>query len=146
MAIKCTNLAKVRQFQSKFDPEKGTEGATTFRLKGLDARVMAKLRDDALVYRVSGDAKDLDAEAEARMAGNQLSFNVCQFGIDGWDNLLDEETGDEIPYKTKTRHLGGKSYEVVDPDVLGRIHPKIIAELAREIRGGNELDDEDLGN
>lgn len=143
MAIIGLTLNASESYQSDLDPNKGTEEATTFKLATLDSRIMGKLRDDATTFSVNPTAPE--DEVDVSVGQNELYFLACQFGIKGWTNLKDEE-GNDIRFKTRKRNVGGRSYEVVDELVLGRIPQIVLQEIGREIIGLNDVDEDEEKN
>lgn len=129
-------LEGVRDFQSKYDPGKGTDQATTFKLKALDSRVHGKVRDSAT--RVMVDPSRPSDEVETTIEQSEVHFMACSFGLAGWSNFQDAR-GNDVPFRTKKRNLGGRSYEIVDPDLMRTIPSAVIKELAEEIMKDNEL-------
>ncbi len=144
MAIKALNLGKTWDFQSKSDPDRGTEQATTFHLQSLDSRVMGKLRDNTTKFLV--DPSNPEDVAETSVNAENLNFESAQFGCTGWDNFQDPVSGVPIAMKTVPRRLGGKSYQIVDPEVLCLVPLSVIGEMGEDIRKANELTEEDAKN
>lgn len=144
MTIKALNLGKTWDFQSKSDPDRGTPEATTFHLQSLDSRVMGKLRDNTTKFLV--DPSNPDEVAETTVNAENLNFESVQFGCTGWDNFPHPTTGEMVEAKTVPRRLGGKSYQIIDPEVLCLVPLSVIGEMAEDIRKANELSEEDLKN
>lgn len=136
MAVKALSLTAVRPYQSKLDPEFGTDGATTFQIGTLDSRIMGKIKDMAASFTV--DPNNPSDEVETSMNRNEVDFELCMYGIRGWKNFIDA-AGNSVPYKSLTRHHSGTKYDVVDPDLLKTLPQAIIAELAAEISKDNEV-------
>ena len=139
MAIKGLALHSVRDFQSKHDPDKGREDATTFELGTLDSRVHGHLKDRATRMMIDPN-REVDSEVETTIEQHEVYYQVCQFGIRGWRNLMDSE-GIPLEYKTMKRNLGGKSYEVVSDQSLRQIPTAVLVDIAREIMKQNDLTD-----
>src|SRR5690606_27258246 len=110
MAIIGLTLAAEQAFQSEYDTKKGSEDATTFMLGTLDSRVMGRLRDDATSFAVNPAAPE--DEVDVSVGQNTLFYLACQFGIKAWTKFRDEN-GNDIPFKTQKRNMGGKSYTIV---------------------------------
>ncbi len=142
MAIIGLSLEATRDYESKFDPARGTPEATKFILGTLDSRVAGKLRDLATTVMV--DPNKPDDEVATKINMEDVNFQTVQFGA-RWENLVDTN-GNAIECNTKNRSLGGKSYKVVDPDTLRLIPMAVIRELADEIRKVNELDEDAAKN
>ncbi len=144
MAIKALNLGKSWDFQSKSDPDRGTDQATTFKLHSLDSRVMGKLRDNTTKFLV--DPSNPEDVAETTVNAEHLNFETAQFGCEGWTNFQDPVTGESIEIKMVPRRLGGKSYQIVDPEVMRLVPMSVIGEMGEDIRAANELSEEDVKN
>ncbi len=142
MSITGLSLSSTRHFESKYDPDKGTEAATRFTILTLDSRVAGKLRDMSTTMHL--DPQRPDDEVETSINMEDVNFQTVQFGVT-WENLLDVD-GNEIEYKTIGRRLGGKSYKIIDPDVLALVPLSVIQELAEEVRKVNEFEENQEGN
>lgn len=136
MALTSLSLEKTRPYQSKLDPEYGTDEATTFSLGTLDSRISGKIKDLATTINV--DPTQLDDEVETSINQNEVFFQTVSYGLKGIKNFLDEK-GDEVKFRTLTRRHSGQIYQVVDPDVLKLIPQAVIVELALEIQKDNEV-------
>lgn len=145
MAVKALSLSNVWKFQDPDDPDFGTEDASTFHLRTLDSRVMARLKDGAA--KVLVDPLRPDDMAETSINMEDMNFQTVQFGCDGWDNVPDPDTnGGLLEFDTTLRRLGGKSYKIVDPDILCRIPLSTIRKMAEDVRAKNELSETDAKN
>lgn len=136
MPIIGISLSAEREYQSRFDPAKDTPEATVFSLGTLDSRVFGKLRDMATTIQV--DPSRPEDEVSTTVNLNEINYATVQFGLKGWRNFRDA-TGNDIPFKTTRRAVGGSTYHVVDNDTLKRLPAAVISELADEIRRDNEL-------
>jgi len=141
MAIKALSLTNTWKFQDPSDPDFGQENASTFTLCSLDSRVMAKLKDGAT--KIGIDPTRPDDIAETSINVEDMNFQTVQFGCEDWDNVPDPDTNELLKYDTIARRLGGKSYKIVDPDVLCRIPLSTIRKMAEDIRDKNELSEAD---
>ncbi len=130
-------------YQSKSDPDYGTEKATTFQLGSLDSRIVGKLRDDATSFAVNPNAPE--EEVDVSIGQNELYYLACMFGLKGWTNLVDSD-GNDIRYRTRKRNVAGRTYEVVDDMTLSRIPQGVLVELGREILEANEVSETDVKN
>jgi hypothetical protein len=144
--IKALSLSTSWEFQDKDDPDFGTEEASKFTLRALDSRVMAKLKDGAAKILVDPTRPDDAAETSINM--ENMNFETVQFGCEGWENVVDPDAGNGalLEYDTVPRRLGGRSYKIVDPDVLCRVPLSTIRKMAEDIRAKNELSDDDAKN
>ena len=143
MSITGLSLSSTRPFESKYDPDRGTPSATKFTIATLDSRVAGKLRDMSTTMHL--DPQRPDDEVETSINMEDVNFQTVQFGVSWWENLLDEDKN-EIEYKTIGRRLGGKSYKIIDPDVLALVPLSVIQELADEVRKVNEFEEGQEGN
>lgn len=143
MPIVGLSLEATRDYYSKHDPDRGSPQATKFVIRTLDSRVMAALRDKGTTVMV--DPTRPDDEVSTTINLNEVEFMTVQFGLEGWENLVDEN-GQHIPFRTEGRRLGGKSYQVAHPDILCRVPGAVIKELAAEINRVNDLTEEEEKN
>ncbi len=139
MAIKALTLDNEWEFQSEHDPMKGKAGATVFMLGALDSRIFGKIRD--MATRVHVDPNRPDDEVESSIAQSEVWWHACLFGIRGWKNFKDG-SGD-VKFKTTIRNVSGKSYTVVDEEILRLLPGEIVTEIAQEVMKGNTLEEED---
>lgn len=136
MAIIGLTLAAEEAFQSDYDTKKGSKEATNFMLGTIDSRVMGRLRDDATSFAVNPSAPE--EEVDVSVGQNTLFYLACQFGIKGWTQFRDKD-GNDIPFRTQKRNMGGKSYTIVADEVLSRIPQPILAEIGEKIISLNEV-------
>ncbi len=139
MPIIGLSLSATRIFESPLDPDKGTPEATRFTIATLDSRVAGRLRDLGTTVKIDPNSPDDEVETTINM--EDVNFQTVQFGVSGWENFVDKERK-TIEFKTVGRRLGGKSYEVIDPEVLCRVPTAVIRELADEVRKENELSED----
>ena len=139
------SLDQSTDFVSEFDPdrEKPDGNPTKFKLMTLDSRVMGHLRDLATKLKVNPNAGP-DDDVETTVAMNEVAFQTVQFGCGG-AAPFDDQDGNDIPWRTMKRNLGGKSYEIASDTVINRLPLRVISELAVELRKINNLG-EDEGN
>jgi hypothetical protein len=141
------NLDATEEFVSEFDPDKGKEppegNPTKFKLITLDSRVMGHLRDRATRMSVNPNA-GADESVDTEIAMNEVAFETVQFGLGGIEPFADDK-GAEIPFKTMSRRLRGKSYTIASDVVVNRLPMKVIAEISDRLRKMNNLGD-DEGN
>lgn len=136
MPIVGLNLEATRVYESKYDPDRGSPEATKFHIGTLDSRVSGKLKDMATTVKV--DPKRLDDEVDTTINMEDVAFQTVQFGVVGWENLMDD-AGNPIEFKTEGRRLSGKSYKIVHSEVLYLIPGAVIRELADEVGKANNL-------
>lgn len=143
MAIKAINLTRTVRYESDLDPAKGTEDATVFVIGALDARVMGALKDKATEIPM---AAFTNAEnAMANLNASRTNFDIVVYGLRGLENFLDED-GKPVEYKTVIKNLGGKAYQVIDPEIVNKFEPDLIDELAGRISNFNQLTEEERKN
>ncbi len=146
MAIKALSLIHTWVFEDPDDPDFGTDEASKFTLHALDSRVMAKLKDGAAKITVDPSRPEELAETSINM--EEMNFQTVMFGCEEWSNVPDPDSNPPslLDYETIPRRLGGKSYTVVDPEVLCRIPLSTIRAMADDIRAKNELSETEAKN
>ncbi len=146
MAIKALSLSHTWDFQDPDDPDFGTDEASTFTLRTLDSRVMAKLKDGAA--KITVDPSRPDELAETTINMEEMNFQTVQFGCENWTNVPDPDLAKKTELKCELipRRLGGKSYMIVDPDILCRIPLSTIRAMSDDIRTKNELSETEAKN
>lgn len=132
MAIKGLSMDSTVEYVSDLDPAKGTEreaeDATFFILGPLSGRAYSMVKDSATGYRTDPDSEI--GEVKAEFKPNEVAYLTTQFGLRGFRNFMGDG-GNEIPFKTANKQLGGQPFVVASPesmDVLG-------LELIRELSG-----------
>lgn len=150
MAIKCLTLSDVRTVECDLDPDKGTENATKFKIGTLDSRIMGKLKDQSTslgfgAANFSGNGVDPDADVDIQVDQNEMYFKACQFGLRGWSNLPDND-GNDLPFETYTRNVGGRNYPAVKDEILGRVPQAVIANIGAKIIAANEVSEGEAKN
>lgn len=143
------NLAATRQHVLSFDPAKGqpdeATNATVFHYGTLDSRLMGKLKDMATKIGMDAVAMaDESAKVDLVIEQNEMLFLACQFGLRGWGNFRDD-TNNDIEFKTVRRSIVGRTYDVLDENVLRRLPQRGIIELGQTIIENNDLSDADAG-
>jgi hypothetical protein len=142
MALVGLRIGATRSFQSKTDPAKGTEEATTFHLKTLSSRVHMDLRDRATKFVPNPETPDTMA---AEWRPNLIAHDTVRFGLGGWENFTDED-GNDLPFDTVKRVVGNATYECVSDDCMDYLNPELIRELSDAINAANELSEEEAKN
>lgn len=149
MAIRALTMDQVIDYVSNLDPSKDTdreaEEATVFKLGTLSARQMTQIKDSATSFKPdrenSQDPKNPDMVAEFRP--NQSTYLTVQFGLRGWERFCDSE-GNEVPFKTTRKQLGGKEVTCAHDDSLDRLGQELMRELAERIEKLNTPTEADL--
>jgi hypothetical protein len=143
MKIRAINLTKTVKHQLSFDEDAGTDKATTWVLGALDSRVFAAIKDRATGIPMS--ALSGGSEGTATLNLNQTNFDVVLYGLKGWENFRYDDDR-QVEYKTSTANLGGKTYVVVDPELVKMLPPEVIDELANAIMEINTVSEPERKN
>lgn len=138
MAIHGLRLDTTRPYESKYDPDRGTDKATVFTLGTLDSRTFGRIKDQATQFVVDPNAPN--DEVRTSVNASEVNYQTVQYGLKGVKNLLDDD-GNEIAFKTVKRRHGSIPYDIVHESVMNKIPQAVIEELAFEIARGNELDE-----
>ena len=141
MAIMGLDLTATERFVSDKDPAKGTPDETILILGTLDANILGHIQDKLTQYEPTPDGES----ATAKVNVHEAAILAAQFALQGWENFKDTKAND-IEFKTKKRYVGGKSYSIVDPDVIKIVPLDIIMEMYRQVRDGNTLKAEEAKN
>jgi hypothetical protein len=136
MPIIGITLDAERDFVSKFDTARGTPEEAVFKIGTLDSRIFGMIRDRATTMDV--DPTNPEATVATSVNANAVAFETVQYGLRGWRNFNDSQ-GQPIEFRTVKQSRGGKSYTVVDPELLRRMPQAVLMELAEEIRRENEV-------
>lgn len=135
MPITGLSLAENTPFRSSYDnaPE---DQQTVFILGAVDVLVRSSIQDNAQSWE--------SAEGGMRLVNKTAYRNIelVRFGLKGFEKFKDEKNND-IVFKTIDRVVGGKLYKVLSDDIVFKIPPEVLQELAEEIlhinTGGVEL-------
>ncbi len=142
MSLVGITLDATEEYESTYDPQKGQEGATKFVLGTLPARVQAMLRDKATKFRPDPNENN---NVVAEFLPNEAAFETVRYGLRGWKNFLDAK-GDEIEFKTVSRSVAGRQFQVVSEMILDLLPLEVIQELADKIRNLNKASEEERKN
>lgn len=133
-----------RDYQSDYDPAKGTEEASVFIIGTLDSRIYGRIRDNLTQFTASAESQ-MNKQASASVKKNEVDFLTVQYGLRGWRNVLDSKE-QALEYVTENDNRFGKNYKIVAAKVLRQIPNAVITELADEIIGTNALDLDEIKN
>jgi hypothetical protein len=143
MPIIGISLEATREYESKFDPAKGTPEATKFKLGTIDSRISGRLKDQATSIVI--DAEKGAEEVTTNINSNEVAFNTVVYGLKGWENFKDGD-GNDIKFKQVKRTHGSASYRVVDPELVKILPQSVIQELSLEIDKANDLAEAEAKN
>lgn len=141
--IKAINLHKTVEHQLSFDPDFGTDAATTFILGALDSRVMSIIKDKATAIPVSAFSNAENAVASLNV--NQTNLDIVIFGLKGFKNFQDHD-GKQIEFKTTQTVLGNKTYTTVLSSIVEMLPEEAISELAGVIMDINNVSETERKN
>ena len=123
------------------DPSKGFiesweigEGATTFKLRGLDVFMMGKIYDDASVLQGKEGSNEYGIQTKV----NQTNVEAVRHGLVGFKNFKNAK-GDDVVFKTQVAVVNGRKYEVVADAIMNMMGVKLIQELAQQIKNISEV-------
>lgn len=145
MAIRTLKLDEEWEFESKYDSDKGKEGATKFVLGTLSSRVVSSLQDGATKFRPTAGKDGEEAGMEADFLPNQMAYEVVRFGLKGVKGLLDAD-GKPVKFKTATRHIGGADVKCAAETILKALPLDLLRELSEEIQTKNVLTEGETKN
>jgi hypothetical protein len=143
MAIRALRLGSNRIHYSKYDTAENEAEKTAFELRPLHNRVVTYLRDLGTKFVPDpNDENKIIVESQA----NTAAYETVRFGLAGWTNLVDPDTGEPVEFKTAEKKVSGVVYDVVKEASMNELPPDIIRELAEEINKFNELTEEETKN
>lgn len=135
MAIQALNLHDVKEIShpsDKTDP-------TIWVIGAVDSRVLATIQDKATDIQI--DTQNPDGEAGIRINQNEANIKKVQFGLRGFVNFSGEKG--EVSFKTETKHISGKPYDVCADEVLASIPTEVLNWLSDEISKLNSITSKD---
>lgn len=133
MALTAMSVSDTWVFESDRDPDKGTENATKFTLGTLDVFLKGHIFDSAT---------EISGQGSITIHTNKTNIEAVRFGLKGWSNFRDK-AGNDVPFKTLKRNVGGRSYDVVSDETLNRLSLDDIQELGQAIKTGNVVTEEE---
>ena len=136
MAVKGISIHETVDFVSKYDPDK--ENPTLWEIGILDSLTKSKIEDMSTVFEVDGSAPD-SAKAKTTLNLNDANIDTVRFGLKGFKNFPDPQTGKDIEFKRDIIVRFGKQHHVVSNEVLRVIPIEILNELAGEIAKRSKL-------
>lgn len=125
MAIKGLSIAENEDFYSASEDESTpTNEKTKWVLGAIDLITRSTIQDNTISW--------IQTDAGMQMVNRTTyrDFEICRFGIKGFENFKNPKTGDDIIYKTVDRAMNGKAYKNVSDDILNAIPGHIISEIA----------------
>lgn len=140
MAVRVVNLTKTIQWEWDQDPDKGTDNATKFEFRPLDAYEQAYLNDRLTSMEGGGtpagttEEEILESLQTANMRTEVFKVAVEAFRIAciGITNLQDE-AGEPVEFKRARENIGGKAKMVVAPEVAKAIPPMLALSAYKQI-------------
>ena len=110
------------------------EGATTFKIRGLDVFLMGYVYDNAST--LSGKQGSDDVGIHTRM--NQTNIECVRHGLAGFTNFADAKGG-QVAFKTQKAVVNGRAYDVVADAIMNMLGVRLVQELASEIKKISEV-------
>ena len=111
------------------------DGATVFKLGVLDVFLMGMIYDRSTTMRRTVDDT---GEVSLSTAVNATNIECVRYGLRGWEHFPDEK-GNDIPFVTEERLLGGRKYQAVTHACLNALGIRLISELADKIKTASEV-------
>ncbi len=131
-----------RVFISEFETDK--ENPTKWKIGILDPDISADIEDNITDIEVS--SKKGNDKAKAKLNIGRRNLLILRYGLKGFENFMDPETGKEIKFETEIRPFAKKSYEVVSDRIIALIPSKVRTELANAILDENTFSEEEEKN
>ena len=131
MAIKALNLMNSKDVTHPEDKD----NPTVWSLAALDSRTTGFLADKNTVFTANAEG-----EQDVKISANDLMFMTVQFGLRGFVNFIDHE-GNEVQFKTETKVVGNKSYDVCSSEIVALIPVDVVRWLAEQISNFNSVEE-----
>ena len=110
------------------------EGATTFKIRGLDVFLMGYVYDNAST--LSGKQGSDDVGIHTRM--NQTNIECVRHGLTGFTNFANAKA-DQVVFKTQKHVVNGRPYDVVADAIMNMLGVRLVQELASQIKKISEV-------
>jgi hypothetical protein len=146
MALTPLNVGGVVQWEHPNDPDKGTEGATVFKIKILDAYILQTLLASAFPSR---DGKEVNTEIVKETF--EAMYDIVRFGLAGWNNFNSID-GKPIPFLTEMDDSlnDGRPRDVVSRATMQKIRasgvPNLLYDIAGAVISNNGISGEESKN
>ncbi|MBS7812349.1 hypothetical protein [Roseococcus pinisoli] len=141
MSLKVQILSSITKYQSKSDPDYGTDQATTFELGPVDVFCDTQIFDRMLEYKTD----DADGVEASRFMMNQMNLDKVRFGLRGWTNFQNEK-GEQVAFSSTIRQVAGRPYTVASNEAVALLGIELVRELAEKIRSLNIVTAADAKN
>ncbi len=142
MALKGIGNYETRDYISPSDPDK--DNPTIFKIRTLDQSIKGWIMDQ--ISTVERDTEKPKGKVKVHLRIHSGCLEMVRFGLKGFENFMDSETGKNIEFETTTKHIAGKDYEVVSDKIMARLPYNFIIELANVIWDENMLLEEEEKN
>ena len=110
------------------------EGATTFKLRGLDVFMMGVIYDNASSLQATEGSVSYGIQTKV----NQTNIEAVRHGLIGFANFRNAK-GDAVIYETQKAVVNGRPYDVVSDKVMNTMGIRLIQELAGKIKEISEV-------
>lgn len=160
MPIYAINTAATKDYISELDTSRDENGkplpeATIFKLGAMDSYIKSHVQSKATSLNIKDgvDIETLKGKSEAEIRDQMeftadaytMALQTVRFCLKGWTNFIGPK-GKPIEFKTSHTSMGGRTYKVVDADLLGMMPTEIILELYSEIDDLSNLSEEESKN
>jgi hypothetical protein len=135
VGVRAITVGQTKNYVSESDPDKGTDKETVFEIGALDVFVNAQLTDQSTVFHDGG----------ASIHTQTLALSRVRFGLKSLRNF---RTADNkvVAFKTEDVQLGARTYKVVSDEIIMKMDPELINELARAITDYNTVPPDEAKN
>jgi len=110
------------------------EGATTFKLRGLDVFMMGIIYDNASELKATEGSASYGIQTKV----NQTNIEAVRHGLIGFTNFANAK-GDGIAFETQKIFVNGRPYNVVADKVMNTMGVRLVQELAGKIKEISEV-------
>lgn len=121
------------------EDERGTDNPTKFSIRFLTASERALLEDGG--WKMNTQSQDI------HMCSGALRITAIKAGLDGWENLRDEN-GKEVEFERdkKERIILGRARHPIADKLLDRLPASVLTEVAEAIIEGITLTEAETKN
>lgn len=144
MAIKALDLSATINY---VHPGDEGDDATVFHLATLSSRDIGRINDATTSFSFS--AKDMDEDGDGNvstsLAQSKRNFEAVRLALTGWENFIGPDDK-PVAFETIKRDVGGRTRDVVKPELLDMIPLAVVNGMAARVLSANQLSADDLGN
>lgn len=145
MALRMINLHTVNTFEWSKDPDKGTDNATKFDYRALDAYEQAFLQDristiESMPTLTDGmSSEEIMSKVKTRTEVHKVAIDAVRLACTGFTNL-EKPDGTEQGWDVENVNIAGKTKPLVKQDIVRALPVALLLEFYMDIVAKTNVD------